>query len=153
MILNTNTEWARIDNASVLSQLIDEEVFIIDIRLGNYYSLSGVSAAIWEALRSPRRLEELVQLVQQDFSGTPDDLPTLIQSFVDDLAAENLITVQAVHNGNGGQPSTLSNSKPVEKQPFDAPILEKYSDMQALLLVDPIHDVDERGWPTIADES
>ncbi|MBC7813687.1 MAG: PqqD family protein, partial [Burkholderiales bacterium] len=66
MILNTNTEWARIDNASVLSQLIDEEVFIIDIRLGNYYSLSGVSAAIWEALRSPRRLEELVQLVQQD---------------------------------------------------------------------------------------
>lgn len=33
---NTNIEWARIDSASVLSQLIDDEVFIIDIRVGSY---------------------------------------------------------------------------------------------------------------------
>jgi len=30
---------------------------------------------------------------------------------------------------------------------FSAPLLEKYSDMQELLLLDPIHEVGERGWP------
>jgi hypothetical protein len=28
-----------------------------------------------------------------------------------------------------------------------APVLEKYTDMQELLLLDPIHDVEEAGWP------
>ena len=27
------------------------------------------------------------------------------------------------------------------------PVLEKYTDMQELLLLDPIHDVEEAGWP------
>ena len=34
-------------------------------------------------------------------------------------------------------------------KPLAAPVLNKYSDMQDLLLLDPIHDVDEEaGWPT-----
>jgi hypothetical protein len=27
------------------------------------------------------------------------------------------------------------------------PLLRKYTDMRDLLLLDPIHDVDEQGWP------
>jgi hypothetical protein len=27
------------------------------------------------------------------------------------------------------------------------PVLERYTDMQELLFLDPIHDVDESGWP------
>ena len=30
---------------------------------------------------------------------------------------------------------------------FEKPVLQKYSDMQDLLLLDPIHEVDEMGWP------
>jgi len=31
---------------------------------------------------------------------------------------------------------------------FDAPVLHSYTDMQDVLLLDPIHDVDETGWPS-----
>ncbi len=31
--------------------------------------------------------------------------------------------------------------------PYAPPALETYTDMQELLLLDPIHDVDETGWP------
>ena len=31
--------------------------------------------------------------------------------------------------------------------PFVPPTLEKYTDMQDLVLLDPVHEVDERGWP------
>jgi hypothetical protein len=37
---------------------------------------------------------------------------------------------------------------PDYKLPFQKPLLQKYTDMEALLLVDPIHEVDEEeGWP------
>ena len=32
---------------------------------------------------------------------------------------------------------------------FEAPVLAKYTDMAQLLVLDPIHDVDETGWPKI----
>ena len=39
-----------------------------------------------------------------------------------------------------------------EKLPFEAPVLYTYTDMAELLLLDPIHDVDETGWPKPASE-
>jgi hypothetical protein len=35
--------------------------------------------------------------------------------------------------------------------PFQAPALEKHSDMQDLILLDPVHEVGPRGWPHAAD--
>ena len=35
----------------------------------------------------------------------------------------------------------------INKIPFEEPKLEKYSDMEDLLLLDPIHDVEDEGWP------
>ena len=34
-----------------------------------------------------------------------------------------------------------------EKLAYEHPVLQKYTDMEDLLLLDPIHDVDEAGWP------
>ena len=31
--------------------------------------------------------------------------------------------------------------------PFEPPTLSKYKDMQDMLLLDPVHDVEEAGWP------
>jgi len=36
-----------------------------------------------------------------------------------------------------------------EKRPFRVPSFQRFEDMQAFLLVDPIHEVDETGWPQI----
>jgi hypothetical protein len=35
-------------------------------------------------------------------------------------------------------------------QPYQEPKLGKYTDMQELLLLDPVHEVDEAGWPNKA---
>ena len=37
--------------------------------------------------------------------------------------------------------------EPVGRTPFVDPALEKYTDMQDFLLVDPIHEVSDAGWP------
>jgi hypothetical protein len=30
---------------------------------------------------------------------------------------------------------------------YQAPILEKFTDLATMLLLDPVHDVNEEGWP------
>lgn len=45
---------------------------------------------------------------------------------------------------NSNMDSTTPNP---DKLHFEEPIFHKYTDMEDLLLLDPIHDVDETGWP------
>jgi hypothetical protein len=59
------------------------------------------------------------------------------------LQQENLIVPVDGETAVDLQPSNNGHDKPS----FTPPLLHKYSDMQELLLLDPIHDVDEAGWP------
>jgi hypothetical protein len=46
-----------------------------------------------------------------------------------------------------GAPEGVPSGEPSPREPFAAPALNTFSDMQELLLLDPIHEVDEAGWP------
>lgn len=68
-----------------------------------------------------------------------------METFVSKLIDEQLILA-----ANGEQPAASSkgNEQPSPSPvPFEPPVLEKYTDMQDLLLLDPIHEVDDTGWP------
>jgi hypothetical protein len=54
-------------------------------------------------------------------------------------------------------PSDETSLPPVEEaeradqpEPFVAPRLERYTDMQEIILLDPVHKVDSQGWPHAA---
>ena len=44
-------------------------------------------------------------------------------------------------------PPDAVKSPSIPRAPFHPPVLNVFSDMQDLLLLDPIHDVDATGWP------
>ncbi len=69
------------------------------------------------------------------------------------LTEEHLIepVQDAGADGAGLDSSGNAVSTDESKTPFQIPVLDVYSDMQDLLLLDPIHDVDETGWPTPKD--
>jgi hypothetical protein len=39
------------------------------------------------------------------------------------------------------------------KLPFAAPALDAYHDLQSLFLLDPVHEVGDRGWPQPLEET
>ena len=66
-----------------------------------------------------------------------------INQFISELLQESLIAAI-------DQPQKSPIIKKEEnktKLTFEHPTIEKYDDMQELLLLDPIHEVDEDGWP------
>jgi hypothetical protein len=59
---------------------------------------------------------------------------------------ERLMEEQLIKAGNG-DPKDWPLSKERQSEPYLKPSFEKYSDMQEMLLLDPIHEVSEVGWP------
>lgn len=126
----------RISSMKIAHQNIDGEIIVIHYETGNYYSLSGSGARLWEMLERPQSVEALAAR----FENGRDRAERAVTTFVEKLLGEGLI--ERTHEAA----MPVANGELI---PFAPPVLERYSDLQQLLLADPIHDVEEQGWPKV----
>ena len=126
----------------------DREAAIINLKSGNYYSLDPVGAYIWARIESGATIEEVLADVSNRYEGNLVEITQEVNKFIDALHAEQLIvpaTDASRDSPNEGVKINADGNG--SKIAFSAPVLERYNDMQELLLLDPIHEVDETGWP------
>ncbi len=141
----------RISTSQVIEETIDDEVMIVDLESGNYYSLDKVGADIWHLIKMKEGASaaQLVASCAKRYEGCRVEIENGVRQLVAELEQEKLI-VAVQPNGssavtNGKMPAAHGTQS--QKSRFEVPILHKYTDMQDLLLLDPIHEVDETGWP------
>jgi coenzyme PQQ synthesis protein D (PqqD) len=139
----------RVNTPNVTHETIDGEAVIINLDSGNYYSLVEVGSFIWDLVGKGVSASEVQDLVIQTYEGNATDIDRGVQELLAQLQQENLIV--PVEGGGAFDLTQLTQALPSnnghEKPSFNPPLLHKYSDMQELLLLDPIHDVDDAGWP------
>jgi hypothetical protein len=133
-----------VNKAGVVSDVIEGEVVIINLESGNYYSIAVTGVEIWEALNEGATLEEIIERVSQHYEAKQGEISSGVSAFIAQLQGEQLI----INAENKGQ-RKLERTGGEEKRLFEAPRLEVFTDMQDFLLVDPIHEVDERGFPKV----
>jgi hypothetical protein len=136
----------RINTPTVTHETIDGEAVIINLDSGNYYSLVEAGSFVWALVEKRASGSEVQDLLQQTYEGDAGDINRGAQELLAQLQQENLIVPvdgAAAVDLTEVMPSSNGHGKPA----FNAPSLNKFSDMQELLLLDPIHDVDEAGWP------
>ena len=144
----------RINAPNVSHETIDGETLIINLDNGHYYSLLGVGADIWSLIQGRTAADDIVDAIHHQYDGTRIDIEKAIEAFLAELRDEGLI----VHDQEVAPECALTIAVRVRPdqsgkgRAFDAPVLNKYTEMQDLLVLDPIHEVDETGWPTPADE-
>jgi hypothetical protein len=126
----------RINSPSVIHETIDDEVVIINLDKGHYYSLDGCGARIWKQVAGGVPVPAVVE----GFEGERGEVEAGIRDLVAELEQEALI-VPADEGAPATEPDAGGPST------FEAVKLQRYSDMEELLLLDPIHEVDAQGWP------
>jgi hypothetical protein len=126
----------EIPEGKVAHEMIDGEVIVLQFDTGFYYSLSSGAAQVWQWIADGASWSE----IRAAFESLNAEQATALQAFGDRLASENLVTKL------DEAPAGTANL-PKGTQRFEFPTMEKYGDMQDLLLADPIHEVDEAGWP------
>lgn len=141
MALSKLTPTTRFSVASpnIVWQAFDEESVVIDLESGIYYSLNLAGALIWHLLEAGASPAEAAERVLQ--CGAPPEAGDQVLGFCEKLLEEGLIAPAT----NGTEPKAASAEMTF---PWAPPSVSIYTDMQDLFLLDPIHDVDEAGWPS-----
>jgi hypothetical protein len=134
----------RVNHPAVVHQAFDGEVILVNLEHGHYYSLEKASAAAFEALASGRTeaevASELATSCQQPLEGISSQLARLVGRLVE----EGLLVPRGER-----PPDPPASALPLPPGAFETLQLAKYTDMQDLLLLDPIHEVDDTGWPVL----
>ncbi len=138
----------RINSAKVIHETIDGETVLVNLDSGNYYSFDGVGVDIWNLIERGVTRDGIIEAAARRYTGERETIERAIHHFMRELEREALV----VADDNGKRTEAATDNDDVataaERPPFEAPVLNKYTDMQDLLLLDPIHDVDESGWPS-----
>jgi hypothetical protein len=135
----------RLPSADVVHDVIDDQVVVVRLDTGVYYGLEGVASLAWAWLERGASLEQLHAFLRQRFPEA--DIDGSLTAFVDQLQAEGLLAPDDDVAGAGTVDAVGALTRAAVPAAFVAPRLEKYTDMQELLLIDPVHETDERGWP------
>lgn len=140
--------YYKIKNQKIINETIDGETIIINFENGNYYRLDEIGSDIWAFFQKGSYFSQIISHVAVNYDQNGHSAEEHIGQFISRLEAENLIIRQ---NGTDRKldDSTLNQSAATKKLIFKIPNIEKYEDMQAFLLADPIHEVEDSGWPDI----
>ena len=91
-------------------------------------------------------IDEAACRIQGRHTGEFDVIGAAVAAFADRLVSEELLV--RVDDG-AVRPRITAVVQASERTPFMEPLIEKYEDMQDLLMLDPIYEVDFAGWPVV----
>ncbi len=131
----------------IVHETIDGETVIVNLSNGNYYGLQGSAASIWGLVESGCPADDMQAVLTVRFESTDGAIAADLERFLAELEREGLVVKDSETRSES---TPLSSSE--DRQPWETPVLEAHQDMQDLLLLDPIHEVDdEKGWPNAPD--
>jgi hypothetical protein len=139
--------YFRINSPNVIHEIIDGEAVLVNLQTGSYYSIDKVGAVVWDYVEKGLSINQIVEMIAGRYEGEPTQIDQGIQQLFTQLQNEQLIVPIETPPANGHTPALDGTGQ--DKPLFETPALHKYTDMEDLLLLDPIHDVDETGWPNL----
>ncbi len=128
------------DSQRVISEVIEGEFVVVHFESGCYYSIRGTGADVCRLLLAGNALAAVVAQLAKHHQLPEARIEPEVRQFVARLVEEQLLVAA------GGEASQVG---PVELSggPYAAPTFEKFDDMADQLLLDPIHEIGEAGWP------
>lgn len=126
----------EVNHPEVVDESVDGEVLIVHLGTGAYYSSRGTGDVVWQLLAAGATPREVASALTE--GSEQESVGSSVLAFASQLVEEGLVRPRE---------ATRAELPLVKAAVFQPPLLEKYTDMQELLLLDPIHEVQEAGWP------
>ena len=143
----TASQHFCLNQPAVISEVIDGEAIIVNLDSGAYYSLRDSGCAIWELLLQQMTTPDVVQALTARYADESTTMQVGVETLLAELLNEQLLVPAHGAAPLAPPPTQGSNG---HRPSFPPPVLEKFTDMADLLLLDPIHEVEEMGWPHAA---
>ncbi len=127
----------------VAHETIDGETVIIDMAEGTYYRLEGGAALVWSQIIDGATEGEVLAMLADQFDAGPGGLETELRRFLSELVDYKLIVGKERH---GTAPGVAMNGS--ARASFSGLAIHRFTDLKELFWLDPVHEVDDTGWPS-----
>lgn len=131
----------KLNEEKMFFDMADGQAVVINFLSGMYYGTNTLGSAVLERLvhgGAPEKIAEEVKTLP----GCPEDFFTRLEEFAAKLCEKEILIpgeTQAENEAPIGVEALADG--------FELP-LDEFSEVQDLILADPVHDVDvEQGWP------
>jgi len=138
------TRQFEINAPTVIAEIVDGEVMVMNLRDGIYYSVTGSGAAAWTALTEGFPLDAIASAIASASATPRETVEPELQHFVERLLKEGILRERAQANDAG----IVAALEPGAYRGFT---FERFDDMRAMLILDPVHEVGGFGWPEKAE--
>src|SRR5262245_21398283 len=96
-----DSERYAVDEARIVSEVIDGEAVIVNLTNGYYYSLDRSAAEIWGWLEAGRSIAEIVSAIRDRYDCSVSDPEAAVRALIGAFIADELV---APRPDPGGQP-------------------------------------------------
>jgi hypothetical protein len=144
----------QINSPGVVAETLDGETTIVDLERGTYFALNKPGSVVWDAVVAGADLNAAAAALGGAYGIADDAARADVERLVGELQEHQLLVGGAQEHAANAAGATVNGANgagAAEAPPeYVAPELSVYTDMQELLLLDPIHEVDDAGWPSPA---
>jgi hypothetical protein len=137
-----------VNRSKVVLEHFDDETILINMDTCVYYSLNECGREAWKLIEAGQSTEAIGEALSWQYESDTGSIAASVRQLLEELVAEGLVEPA---EGPPAVPSPVPQGAAI-RRPFEPPALARYTDMQDLLLLDPIHDVDATGWPNARQE-
>jgi hypothetical protein len=129
----TLSSRVRPKEVEIAAKVIDGEAVIINLTNGMYYSMDQVGGMIWAMVTEGSSLREIVSAVTRRYDVSPGQAQVDVERLAAELLEQKLVRL----TDDEAPPSDSRDVEPLQKLPYESPVLNKYSDLGDLLALDP----------------
>jgi hypothetical protein len=124
----------KVNTPGVIHDEIDGEVVIVDLNIGHYFRINKESSQLWNLIINGNSMIKILTFCENRIELQLDAEEIL----------QNLLNLQIICE-------VVEQSNPITELPkwkYTKFEIEKFTDLEDILGLDPIHEVDDvKGWP------
>lgn len=89
MTIEPMTKYVR--NQSTVASKLDDELVMIDVDLGKYFSMNPVASSIWECIETPKSINEISETLLINYSVDEETCTKEVKTFLSELMSMKLV--------------------------------------------------------------
>jgi hypothetical protein len=136
-----------IKSDSVSLERLDGEVIIISFNTGQFYSAKGSGADVLSMINAGLPSKQIIQMLSAHYSTFEYEHSGL------DVFIASLLNVEIIQETiENRETETFQLPNDLARSLWSKPELMSHDEINGLLLVDPIHETNDEGWPKLKNE-
>jgi len=136
----------KLNEEKMFFDVAENQAIVINFTSGIYYGTSTLGSVVLERLLKGNAPEEILKALKE-LDGCPETMEKELTDFIEKLKEAEILISGETQEG-GEEPI----SQDALADGFELEV-DAFSEVQDLILADPVHDVDvEQGWPVLKED-